>query len=129
MAVIPEPERTRLYNRILNLLGAPLRSVELEYEMMDSLLELSIGDYAQYTQDWLIESQWTSLYGLNLETESLANALIRRSLDWETQYTYAYSKIAGLQNAGPYVLKRDYFDLVPNPSTGWRCLPCATLIF
>ena len=109
MAVIPEPERTRLYTRILNLLGAPLRAVELEYEMMDSLLELSIGDYAQYTQDWLIESQWTSLYGLNLETESLANALIRRSLDWETQYTYAYSKIAGLQNAGPYVLKRDYF--------------------
>ena len=48
MAVIPEPERTRLYNRILNLLGAPLRAVELEYEMMDSLLELSIGDYAQY---------------------------------------------------------------------------------
>ena len=37
MAVIPEPERTRLYNRILNLLGAPLRAVELDFEMMDSL--------------------------------------------------------------------------------------------
>ena len=114
MAVIPEPERSKFYNRILNLLGAPLRAVELEYEMMDSLLELSIQDYSEYVQDWLIESQWTSLYGLNLDTQSVANALVRRSLDWETQYTYAYSKIAGLQNAGPWVLKRDYISLVPN---------------
>jgi hypothetical protein len=114
MAVIPEPERTRLYNRILNLLGAPLRSVELEFEMMDSLLELSIGDYAQYVYDWLIESQWTTLYGMNLDTQSVANALVRRTLDWETQYTYAYSKIVGLQNSGPWVLKKDYFDLIPN---------------
>lgn len=114
MAVIPEPERTRLYNRILNLLGAPLRSVELEFEMMDSLLELSIGDYTQYVYDWLIESQWTTLYGMNLDTQSVANALVRRTLDWETQYTYAYSKIVGLQNSGPWVLKKDYFDLIPN---------------
>jgi hypothetical protein len=114
MAVIPEPERTRLYNRILNLLGAPLRAVELEFEQMDSLLELSVGDYTQYVYDWLIESQWTSLYGLNLDTQSVANALVRRTLDWETQYTYAYSKIVGLQNSGPWVLKKDYFDLVTN---------------
>ena len=114
MAVIPEPERTRLYNRILNLLGAPLRAVELDFEMMDSLLELSIGDYTQYVYDWLIESQWTTLYGMNLDTQSVANALVRRTLDWETQYTYAYSKIVGLQNSGPWVLKKDYFDLVYN---------------
>ena len=114
MAVIPEPERTRLYNRILNLLGAPLRAVELDFEMMDSLLELSIGDYTQYVYDWLIESQWTTLYGMNLDTQSVANALVRRTLDWETQYTYAYSKIVGLQNSGPWVLKKDYFDLVNN---------------
>ncbi len=114
MVVIAEPERTKLYNRILNQLGAPLRAVELEFEMMDSLLELSIGDYTQYLYDWLIESQWTTLYGMNLDTQSVANALIRRSLDWETQYTYAYSKIVGLQNSGPWVLKKDYFELQQN---------------
>ena len=101
MAVIAEPERTRLYNRILNQLGAPLRAVELEMEQMDSLMELSIGDYTQYIYDWLIETQWTSLYGMDLATQSVANALVRRTLDWETQYTYAYSKIVGLQNSGP----------------------------
>jgi len=81
---------------------------------MDSLLELAIGDYEQYILDWLIEAQWTSLYGLNLDEQSLTRALTKRSLDWETQYTYAYSKIVGLQAGGDWVLKKDYVDLVPN---------------
>ena len=114
MSVINEPQRTKLYTRVKHLLGAPIRSVEIEDEMMDSLLELSIQDYAQYVNDWLIESQWTSLYGLNLDEQSVTRAFTTRSLDWETQYTYAYSKIVGLQSGGDYVLKKDYIDLVPN---------------
>jgi hypothetical protein len=114
MAVIAEPQRTALYTRIKHLLGAPLRSVELEDEQMDSLLELSIGDYSQYVQDWLIESQWTSLYNLNLDTQSLSKAFITKSLDFETRYTYAYSKIVGLQAGGDWELKKDYIQLVPN---------------
>ena len=113
-AIIPEPERTKLYTRIKHLLGAPLRSIELEDEQMDSLLELSIGDYSQYIQDWLIESQWTSLYNLNLDTQSLSRAFVTKSLDWETRYTYAYSKIVGLQAGGDSVLKKDFIQLVPN---------------
>ena len=52
--IIQEPERSKLYTRIKHLLGAPVRSIEIEDEMMDSLLELSIGDYSQFVQDWLI---------------------------------------------------------------------------
>ena len=104
-AIITEPERSKLYKRIKNLLGAPLRSVELEDEMLDSLLELSVQDYAQHVNDWLIESQWSSLYGMNLDEQSLTRAFTTRSLDWETQYTYAYSKIVGLQAGGDWVLK------------------------
>ena len=113
MPVITEPQRSKLYTRIKHLLGAPIRSIEIEDEMMDSLLELSIQDYAQYVNDWLIESQWTSLYGMNLDEQSVTRAFTTRSLDWETQYTYAYSKIVGLQAGGDYVLKKDYIDLVP----------------
>ena len=112
--IINEPERSKLYKRIRNLLGAPLRGVELEDEMMDSLMELSIQDYAQHVNDWLIESQWSSLYGLNLDEQSVTRAFTTRSLDWETQYTYSYSKIVGLQTGGDYVLKKDYIDLVAN---------------
>jgi len=114
MAVIQEPERSKLYRRVRNLLGAPVRGVELEDEQMDALMELAIGDYTQYVLNWLIDSQWTSLYGMNLDEQSVANALVRRTLDWETQYTYAYSKIVGLQAGGDSVLKKDYFDLVKN---------------
>jgi len=111
MSIIAEPERTQLYTRLRHTLGAPLRSVELEDEQLDSILALSIEDYSQYVQDWLIESQWTSLYNLNLDTQSLSRAFITKSLDYEERYTYAYSKIVGLQAGGDYVLKKDFFNL------------------
>jgi hypothetical protein len=114
MAIINEPERSEFYQKVRHLLGAPLRAVELEDEMMDTLLEYSIDDYSQYVQDWLTESQWTSLNNLNLDTQSLARAFVSKSLDFETRYTYAYSKIVGLQAGGDWVIKKDYVQLVPN---------------
>jgi len=114
MAIIDEPERSQFYQKVRHLLGAPLRSVELEDEMMDTLLEYSIDDYSQYVQDWLIESQWTTLNNLNLDTQSLSRAFITKSLDFETRYTYAYSKIVGLQAGGDWEIKKDFIQLVPN---------------
>jgi hypothetical protein len=114
MAVINEPERSEFYQKVRHLLGAPLRSVELEDEMLDTLLEYSIDDYSQYVQDWLTESQWTSLYNLNLDTQSLSRAFITKSLNFEDRYTYAYSKIVGLQAGGDWEIKKDYVQLVAN---------------
>lgn len=114
MPVIPEPERSKIYTRVKHLLGAPLRSVEIEDEMMDSLMELSIQDYEQYTLDWLIESQWVNLVNLNMSEKSVAKALITRTMDFEQQFAYSYSKIVGLQTMGPWVLKKDYFILSAN---------------
>lgn len=117
MSVIPEPERSKIYTRVKHLLGAPLRSVEIEDEMMDSLMELSIQDYEQYILDWLTESQWVNLVNLNMNDKSVANALITRTLDFEQQFSYSYSKIVGLQSNGPWVLKKDYFTLENNVQT------------
>jgi hypothetical protein len=114
MSIISETERASLYKKVRHVLGAPLRSIELEDEQMDTLLEFSIDEYSQYVQDWLIESQWTALNNLDLDTQSLAKAFTTRSLDYETRYTYAYSKIVGLQAGGDWVLKKDYVQLVPN---------------
>jgi hypothetical protein len=111
MSIISNEEREKLYKRVRHVLGAPLRSVELEDEQLDTLLEFSIEDYSQYIQEWLTESQWTSLWGLNVETQSLTNAFMTKSLDYETRYTYAYSKIVGLQAGGDWVLKKDYIQL------------------
>ena len=114
MPVIPEPERSKIYTRIKHLLGAPLRSVEIEDEMMDSLMELSIQDYEQYVLNWLIDSQWVNLVNLNMTEKSVANALITRTMDFEQQFAYSYSKIVGLQAQGPWVLKKDYIILEQN---------------
>jgi len=114
MSIIPEPHRSELYKKVKHLLGAPLRSVELDEEQMDTLLEFSIDDYSEQVQNWLIESQWTSLYNLNLDTQSLSRAFMTKSLDYETRYTYAYSKIVGLQAGGDWELKRDYVELKTN---------------
>jgi len=114
MATLPEPERSRIYTRIKHLLGAPLRSVELEDEMMDSLMELSIGDYEEYVLQWLIDSQWVNLVNLNMNEKSVARALVTRTMDFEQQFAYSYSKIVGLQTVGPWVLKKDYFILEKN---------------
>jgi hypothetical protein len=114
MSVIPEPHRSDLYKKVRHLLGAPLRSVELDDEQMDTLLEFSIDDYSEQVQNWLIESQWTSLYNLNLDTQSLSRAFITKSLDFETRYSYAYSKIVGLQAGGDWELKKDFVQLQPN---------------
>lgn len=114
MPVITEPHRSELYRKVRHLLGAPLRSVEIDDEQMDTLLEFSIDDYSEQIQNWLTESQWTSLYNLNLDTQSLSKAFVTKSLDYETRYTYAYSKIVGLQAGGDWVLKKDYIELQRN---------------
>jgi hypothetical protein len=114
MSVITEPHRSELYRKVRHLLGAPLRSVEIDDEQMDTLLEFSIDDYSEQIQNWLTESQWTSLYNLNLDTQSLSKAFVTKSLDYETRYTYAYSKIVGLQAGGDWVLKKDYIELQKN---------------
>jgi hypothetical protein len=112
MSKISQPERDKLFKKVRHLLGAPLRGIELEDEQMDTLLEFSIDDYSQYIQDWLTESQWSALNNLNLDEQSLSRAFITRSLDYETRYTYAYSKIVGLQAGGDWELKKDFIELV-----------------
>ena len=111
---IDPAKREKLFTQVKHLLGAPIRGVELEDEMLDTALEIAILDYGQYVQDWLIENQWSSLYGQDMDVISLTNAFLTRDLDFETSFTYAYSKIVGLQAGGPYQLKQDYITLTAN---------------
>ena len=111
--LISPEKREKLFRQSKHMLGAPIRGVELIDEMMDTALEIAIMDYGMYVQDWLIENQWGSIAGLDQDEASTTSAFMTRDLDYETQYTYAYSRIAGLQSAGPWELKQDFVDLVP----------------
>ena len=115
--VINGTDREKLYTQVLHLLGAPVRGVELLEEQLDTFLELSISEYEQYVSDWLIESQWSALAGLDVDTQSLTRAFTTRSLDWETQYSHSYSKIVGLQAGGDSELKKDSIDIVAGQQT------------
>jgi hypothetical protein len=108
---ISTDEKNKLFRQFRHSLGAPIRQIELTDEQLCTLLEIAIEDYAQYVQEWLIEHQWQSLLGQNIDTIDMAFALSVRSFDFMTQYTYAYSKQVGLQAHGPWELKKDFIEL------------------
>lgn len=110
MAVSSE-EKDKLFRQFRHSVGAPIRQIEVTDEMLCTLLEICIEDYAQYVQEWLIEHQWQSLLGKSIDTTDMAFALSVRSFDFMTQYTYAYSKQTGNQTNGPWELKKDYVDI------------------
>jgi len=104
-------EREKLFRQLRHSLGAPIRQIELPDDVLCTLLEISIEDYSQYVQEWLVEHQWQSLLGHNISTTDMAFALSVRTLDYVQQSTYAYSKQVGLQTNGPWELKKDFVQL------------------
>ena len=105
-------DKEKLFRQFRHSLGAPHRQVELDDDQLCTFLEMATEDYAQYVQEWLIEHQWQSLLGQNVDKTDMAFALSVRNFDFMTQYTYAYSKQVGLQARGPWELKKDYIDVV-----------------
>ena len=100
-----------LFQRVRVELGAPIRTVQLTDEQLCSLLENCISDYAEKIQNWLIENQWSNLYGKNLTTTDMAYAMSVRTFDLAQDYSYYFSKEVGLQQRGPWELKKDFIEL------------------
>lgn len=108
---ISNEDKQKIFEQFRVSMGAPIRQIELTDDMLCTLLDISIEDYAQYVQEWLIEHQWQSVLGKNIDTTDMAFALSVRDFDFMTQYTYAYSKQVGLQARGPWELKKDYINI------------------
>lgn len=100
-----------LFQRVRVELGAPIRTVQLTDEQLCSLLENCIGDYAEKVQNWVIEHQWISLAGKSITSTDITYALSVRTLDLAQQYSYPYSKEVGLQQRGPWELKKDFIEI------------------
>lgn len=103
---VSSEDRDKLFTQFRHSVGAPIRQIEMTDDQLCTLLDIAIEDYAQYVQEWLIEHQWLSILGKNIDTTDMAFALSVRSFDFVTQYTYAYSKQVGLQANGPWELKK-----------------------
>lgn len=100
-----------LFNRVRIELGAPVRTVQLTDEQLCALLENCIEDYAEKVQHWVIEGQWMNLEGKNLSTTDIAYAMSVRSFDFAKDYSYYFSKEVGLQQRGPWELKKDFIEI------------------
>ena len=108
---IDKKDKEKLYKQLRHSLGAPIREIELLDEMLETLIEISVENYAQYVQEWLIEHQWQSLLGQQITSLDMSFALSTRNFDFVTQFSYAYSKQVGLQARGPWELKKDFIDI------------------
>ena len=84
-------ELKELFEDIRTLLGAPIRSVPISDDVMCRLLKQAVGDYAEVTQQFIIESNWLNMLGQDKtkfvnSAEDLAYALTTRSMDWTLSY-------------------------------------------
>lgn len=114
-------ELRELFKDIRTLLGAPIRTVPLDDDTMCTLLKQAVGDYAEVTQQYIIESNWLNMLGqdktkfVNTPVD-LAYALTTRAMDWTQSYAEWCSKEVGLQGRGTnpkYELKKDFIKLEP----------------
>ena len=113
--MVLDKEKEKLFKQVRTVFGAPIRKVELTADQLCDLLELAIGDYAQVVQNFIIESNWASLFGkktgLEMSNQEIAFALSMRTLDMTKDYASWFSKQVGLQQHGNYELKKDFIKL------------------
>lgn len=100
-----------LFKKVRTACGAPIRAVELTDDMLCDLLETCVEDYAEKVQSWLVETQWATLYGKNVSNTDMAYALSVRTMDMSKDYSYWFSKEVGLQQRGPWELKKDFITI------------------
>lgn len=72
---------------------------------------MCVEDYSEIVQNWLIETQWSSIYGKDVTTTDMAFAMSVRSFDYLKDYSYWFSKEVGLQQRGPWELKKDFITI------------------
>lgn len=104
-------EQEALFKKVRSELGAPVRKVELTDDQLCDLLENAVADYAEQAQAFITEANWANLYGKNLSNIDLAWSMSVRTLDMAKDYSYYFSKEVGLQQRGPWELKKDFIKL------------------
>lgn len=110
-----DKEKEKLFRIVRRKLGSGIRKIELTDDDLCDLLELAVGDYAQVVQNFIIESNWASLFGkkvgIEMSNQEIAFALSMRTLDMTKDYASWFSKQVGLQAYGKFELKKDFIKL------------------
>lgn len=105
-------EVSQLFDMVRSILGAPVRAVELTDKQLCDLLQVAIQDYSSRVQQEVILNNWMGFYGKNVSNaKELAWGFMTRSLDLAKEYSYWFSKQVGLQQEGPWELKKDFITI------------------
>ncbi len=91
-----DPELKSLFNKVRTKLGSPFREAAslLQDTQLCELLEMCVEDYAKLVQNWLIENQWSSIYGKDITTTDMAFALSVRSFDYLKDYVVVFDEMS-----------------------------------
>lgn len=111
MATKVTPEIEKMFKEFRSLCGAPIRAIQVTDDQLCDILDFVKGAYAEKVQNWLIEQNWAGLYGKNISNLDFAYALSVRSLDMMKSFSYWFSKQVGLQQNGPWEMKKDYITI------------------
>lgn len=109
--MVIDNEKIQLFKTVRSRLGAPIRKIELTDDQLCDLLAMCVQDYAERVQNSIIEWNWMNLYGKDINSTDMAYALSVRTLDMMKDYSYWFSKEVGLQQRGPWELKKDYITI------------------
>lgn len=113
--IISDAERKILYTKIYHELGYPVREVEITDEQMDTLFENALENYSKFINDWLIDQQWSTISGLDIEDADFNVAFSTKDLNFVRSFSYSYSKQVGLGTNAPagdsWELKKDFVVL------------------
>lgn len=107
-------EIKNLFQLARTLCGGDVTSTEITDKQLCDILQVAVSDYAQKVQMELIGNQYMGLFGKSYaDPMSMAYAFATRSLDLSKQYSYWFSKEVGLQQEGPWELKKDFIKIEP----------------
>ena len=56
-----------LFKRFRSSVGAPVMEAEITNDQLCDMLDIAIEDYTEKVQNWVIENNWVTLYGKNLQ--------------------------------------------------------------
>ena len=103
-------EIENLFKSVRSALGGGVRAVELTDEQLCTALQFSLDDYSEVVLNEIISNNWISFYGKKVaDSTALMQGFMFRTLDLTKDYSYWFSKQVGLQQEGPWELKKDFF--------------------
>ncbi len=116
MIGLSKAERDILYDKVIYSLGGELLNIEIDNKTFDINLIMAIEEYSAFINNWIVEQQFPTLQGLEIDSADITYALTTKTLDFEQSFAASYSKQFGVGNtvSSKWELKKDYIVISAN---------------